>query len=70
MEFPVWAFLTCADIFDAMGETESFRAAVKAGYNKLMARAETLSDPEWRLVFMQSKKERRHFVAWWERLQR
>ncbi len=68
-EFPIRAYLTCADIFDALGETEKSHAAVKAGYNELMAQADKLSDPEWRRAYIENIREHRQIVDWWERLQ-
>lgn len=68
-EFPIRAYLTCADIFDALGETEKSHAAVKAGYNELMVQADKLSDPEWRRAYLENIREHRQIIAWWERLQ-
>ena len=52
-----------------LGEAKKSRAAVQAGYNELMARAGTLSDPDWRRTYLENIPEHRQMVAWWERLQ-
>jgi tetratricopeptide (TPR) repeat protein len=48
MEFPILAYLTCAEVFQAAGEANRYQAALEAGYRDLMERAEKISDPEWR----------------------
>ena len=68
-EFPIRAYLTCADIFDALGETEKSHTAVKAGYNELITQADKLSDPDWRRAYLENMREHREIVAWWERVQ-
>ncbi|HKZ86268.1 MAG TPA: adenylate/guanylate cyclase domain-containing protein [Anaerolineae bacterium] len=68
MEMPVWAYLTCADIFDALGEEEQSRAAIEAGYRELVARAHKISDPEWRRSFLENVPEHRAIVELGERL--
>lgn len=69
LEFPVWTYLTCADIFDALGEKEKSRAAVEEGYNELQIRVEKLSNPDWRRAYAENIPEHLQIVAWWERLQ-
>jgi hypothetical protein len=68
MTFPVWAYQTCADIFDALGEPERSRTAVEAGYRELMTLAEKISDSEWRASFLENVPEHRAIVESWERL--
>ncbi|HEY6103215.1 MAG TPA: hypothetical protein VI007_08335, partial [bacterium] len=68
LAFPVWAYQTCADIFDALGEPERSRAAVEAGYRELMTLAERISDAAWRASFLENVPEHRAMVELWERL--
>jgi tetratricopeptide (TPR) repeat protein len=68
MESPTWAYLTCAEIFDALDEPAQARAAVEAGYEELMGRAEKIDDPEWRRSFLESVREHRAIIDLWERL--
>src|SRR3972149_6646659 len=68
MEMPVWAYLTCADIFDALGEEEQSRAAIEAGYRELVARARQISHPEWRRAFLENVPAHRAIVELGERL--
>jgi tetratricopeptide (TPR) repeat protein len=67
MEFPVWAYLTCAELFDGLGEAEEAHAATEAGYHELMARAGKISNPDWRQTFMEQVPEHRELVELWER---
>lgn len=67
MEFPVWVYLTCADIFDALGDFENSRTTVKLGYRELMTRAEKISNIEWRRSYMENVPEHRAMIELWER---
>jgi len=69
LELPALAYLTCAEVFETLGELETWRAALAAGYHDLMARAEKISDPEWRQTFLGNIPEHRALVAQWERSQ-
>jgi hypothetical protein len=67
IELPTLCYLTCADVFDALGEAEASRAAVEAGYHELMARAEKISNAEWRKSFLENVPEHRAMLELWER---
>jgi tetratricopeptide (TPR) repeat protein len=68
MESPIWAYQTCADIFDALNESEQARAAVEAGYRALMEQAEKIDDPDWRKSFLENVAEHRAIIDLWERM--
>jgi class 3 adenylate cyclase/predicted ATPase len=67
-EFPMLGYQTCADLFDALGDGEQARAAVEAGHRELMARAEKISDPDWRKAFLSDVPEHRAITETWEKL--
>jgi class 3 adenylate cyclase/tetratricopeptide (TPR) repeat protein len=67
MELPGLAYLTCAEVFEALDEPVPAREALAAGYREVMARAEKISDPEWRQSFLENVPEHRALVAQWER---
>ena len=67
MEFPTWAYWTCADLFDALGDTERSRAAVTAGHRALIQYADKISNPEWRRSYLENVPENRAMVEMWER---
>ncbi|MGE5141468.1 MAG: tetratricopeptide repeat protein, partial [Rudaea sp.] len=69
MEHPMRPFGICADIFDALGESELSRAVVEAGYRELMTRANKISNPEWRASYLENDPFNRELVALWERMQ-
>jgi class 3 adenylate cyclase/tetratricopeptide (TPR) repeat protein len=69
IELPTLCYQTCADLFDALGDPETSRAAVEAGYRDLMARAEKISDRDWRQSFLDNIPEHRAIVDLWERSQ-
>ncbi len=63
-------YKTVADVFDALGDTETSRVAIEAGYRELIARAEKISDREWRKSFLENVAENRAIVEMWERMDR
>lgn len=68
IEQPTLCYLTCADIFDALGAVDESRAAVEQGYQELMTRAEKISDAEWRKSFLENVPEHRTMIEMWERI--
>jgi tetratricopeptide (TPR) repeat protein len=62
MEFPIWAYLTCARVFQAAGDSSAVRAALEAGYQELYARAGKISDPDWRQSFLENIPEHREIA--------
>jgi class 3 adenylate cyclase/tetratricopeptide (TPR) repeat protein len=69
LELPALGYLTCVEVFEALGELETARAALAAGYREVMTRAEKISKPEWRQSFLDNIPEHRALVAQWERSQ-
>jgi tetratricopeptide (TPR) repeat protein len=68
MEFPGWAYSTCVEVFDTLGDLPSARAAAEAGCAELMRRAERISEPEWRASYLENVPEHRALRAKWEQL--
>jgi class 3 adenylate cyclase/tetratricopeptide (TPR) repeat protein len=66
MEFPVLAYLTCADLFAAVGETERSRTAVEKGYRELLERADRIGDETWRITFLENVPEHREITKSWK----
>jgi len=62
MEFPVRAYLTCADIFDALDKSEMVRTVVEEGYRELNHRADKISNAQWRKSFLDNVPEHRQIV--------
>lgn len=67
LEQPIWAYLTCADIFDALGQRDAAHAAIEAGYRELQSRAENISNADWRKSFLENVPEHRAIVEMWQR---
>ena len=67
LEHPVWVYLTCADIFDALGDRETARKAIEVGYGELQAHADRISNAEWRKSFLENVPEHRAITELWER---
>lgn len=68
MEFPIRAYQTCAEILDALGESEKSRAAVEEGYRELIQRAEKISNIEWGRSFLENVPEHRVMLDMWDRV--
>jgi predicted ATPase len=66
MEFALLAYQTCADLFAAVGDVERSRTAVEAGYRELVDRAEKISDPAWRISFLEIVPEHRSVAEKWK----
>jgi class 3 adenylate cyclase/tetratricopeptide (TPR) repeat protein len=66
MEFPIWAYLTCASVFQALGAIDHGRTAFESGYQELMDRAEKIGDPAWRRSFLENVPEHRQLIRLWE----
>lgn len=67
IELPSLVYQTCADIFQATGAHETARAAVEAGYQELLSRADKITDAEWRKSFLENVSEHRAMVGLWAR---
>jgi class 3 adenylate cyclase/tetratricopeptide (TPR) repeat protein len=65
MEFPIWSYLTCANVFRERGDVHQYTQAVKAGYKELMTRAEKISDLDWRESFLNNVAEHRAIIDEW-----
>lgn len=63
LEFAAWAFLTCAEVFEAVGDRSRARAALDAGERELRARANQIGDTHWRAAFLENVPEHRALLA-------
>ncbi|MGE5265146.1 MAG: ATP-binding protein [Acidobacteriota bacterium] len=59
MEFPLRAFQTCADIFQAAGDLDLARHAIEEGYRELVRQSDKISNAEWRQSFAENLPEHR-----------
>jgi tetratricopeptide (TPR) repeat protein len=67
MEFPISAYVTCAEVFNALGERGKSKEAVEAGYRELMTRADKIGDAEWCNRFLTNVPEHRAISEMWDR---
>jgi len=68
MEFPIWAYLTCAEISELLGESDQSRAVVEEGYRDLIQRARKISNIEWGKSFLENVPEHRAMLDMWDRV--
>jgi tetratricopeptide (TPR) repeat protein len=69
MDTPGQVYQTCADIFDALGDSATSRAAIEVGYREIMRAAGKINPPEWRKSFLENNRFNRAMVEMWERMQ-
>jgi predicted ATPase/class 3 adenylate cyclase len=67
LEFPVRAYLTCAQIFEQGGELEKMEFAIESGHKQMMVLAEKISDHEWQENFITAVPENRDMQELWEK---
>ncbi|MGB3700147.1 MAG: hypothetical protein WA997_02660, partial [Anaerolineales bacterium] len=53
----ILAYLTCARICEKLGDQERRQQIIANGHEQLMKRAEKISDPEWKNVFLEQLPE-------------
>ena len=63
LEFPILAYETCADVFEATGDLDRAWLAVETGYGELMERAGRIGDGEWRAAFLTNVPEHQRLAA-------
>ncbi|HKZ83988.1 MAG TPA: adenylate/guanylate cyclase domain-containing protein [Anaerolineae bacterium] len=68
MEFPIRAYLTCAEIFESLDESNRSHAAVEEGYRDLIRRAQKISNFEWGKSFLENVPEHRALLERWDRI--
>ena len=68
MEFPIRAYVTCAQVFDALGEPDRLRAAAEEGYWALIDRAQKISNLEWGKCFLANVPEHKAIIDLWDRV--
>ncbi len=68
MEFPSRAYLTCAEIFESLGDAERSRAGVEEGYRDLIQRAQKISSIAWGKSFLENVPEHRAIIERQDRI--
>jgi tetratricopeptide (TPR) repeat protein len=63
MEFPILAYETCVNVFEAGGDRDRAQLAFDKGYDELMERAGRIGDPEWRTAFLSNVPEHARLLA-------
>jgi class 3 adenylate cyclase/tetratricopeptide (TPR) repeat protein len=66
LEFPIYAYLTCAQIFQAAQERKRMIGAIMGGYDELIKRAEKFSDGDWRDTYLHAVPEHATMIELWK----
>lgn len=66
IEQPSLVYQTCANVSGALGDVQSARLAVEQGYRELVARADKITNTEWRESFLVNVPEHRAMVEMWQ----
>jgi eukaryotic-like serine/threonine-protein kinase len=64
---PPKVFLTCVEVFDALGEDENALAVLEGAHQALMEVADKTNVPEWRQSFLENNPDARAILEMWER---
>ena len=59
-------YRTCAETFEALGETENSRAVLESAHQALMEIADKINVPEWRQSFLENVPDHRAIMEMWE----
>ena len=70
MEFPIWAYQTCATVFEAIGDDKKYQDIIEAGYQILMTHADKISNAELRKSYLDIVPEHRAMIEMWNRIAR
>ncbi len=62
--------LSCAETYDALGDTEKLGAVIEKGHTELMKAAGDIGVPEFRQSFLENVPGNRAITEMWERRQR
>ena len=66
VEFPIWAYLTCAKIWQLKGDVQRMQQVITDGHRELVTRAEKISRADWRLFYLENIPEHRELIVLWE----
>ncbi len=69
LEFPILAYLTCAQVFNGASDLEKEEDAIRRGYQELQERARKISDPAWQKAFLENIPEHRALAQKFELLE-
>jgi tetratricopeptide (TPR) repeat protein len=61
-------FRSCAETFEALGDTETTIQVLKKGHQVITALADGINIPEWRKIYLEDVPDNRLFLEMWERL--
>jgi tetratricopeptide (TPR) repeat protein len=62
MEFPILAYLTCARVYEKLGDQERRVQSIENGRQQLMERAQNISDPVWQKVYLEQIPEHQEIL--------
>ncbi len=63
LELPILVYLTCARVFQALGDAFRLQQALENGRRELQTRLDRISEPVWRKTFLESIPENRELMA-------
>jgi tetratricopeptide (TPR) repeat protein len=70
LEFPIWAFLTCAQALATAGDASKAHLIATRGCAELRKRAERIEDREWRRAYLEELVEHKSLMAMRDRRDR
>lgn len=67
MSNPGMVYLSCAEVFDGLGEEQDLRSVLEVAHQELLNVAGKINVPAWRQSFMENVPEHRSLMQMWER---
>jgi tetratricopeptide (TPR) repeat protein len=68
MEFPMLAYLTCAEYYLSLNDLDSAARVLRSGYKELIKRANQISDTDWRRSYLENVAAHHRLIKLWERI--
>ena len=68
LEFPIWAYETCAEVFAQLEQHPESHQAAQKGAKELIARSAHIIDPVWRTSFLSKVPEHSRIVQLWQKI--
>jgi tetratricopeptide (TPR) repeat protein len=63
LELPILVYLTCARVFQALGDALRLQYSLEKGRGELMARLDRIREATWRKTFLEAVPENRELMA-------
>ena len=64
MELPILAYLSCVEVFIALGDVAMAQDVIENGINEIKNRLAMIGDKEWKKIFLEAIPENHGLLAY------